>query len=110
MAEKRRVIAYTMHEHEQAEATARLENAVPADGFVIGEAEDSTIAELRTKGLIIRDLGAASALRARSVPGPGVAASSPECCRRVRCGRRGSGDVVPARAPMTKVRPPLRGG
>lgn len=72
MAGKRRVIAYTMHEHEQAEAAARLEEAVFAEGFVMGAADDATIGDLKAKGLILRELPAPAARR-RSVSGaPGT--------------------------------------
>ena len=51
---KKRVLAYFMHEHEQAAAQASLENAEVTDSFVCGDIDDSKIKELEAKGLVVQ--------------------------------------------------------
>ena len=63
---KKRVLAYFMHEHEQAAAAASLENADVTDSFVCGDIDDTKIKELEAKGLVVQmvtDEVAASARR-----------------------------------------------
>lgn len=51
---KKRVLAYFMHEHEQAAAAASLENADVTDSFVCGDIDDTKIKELEAKGLVVQ--------------------------------------------------------
>lgn len=76
MADRRRVIAYTMHEHERNDAEKMLEETHTTEGYVVGEAESAVIDELRKKGLVIKDLGPADdpALAAPASAGMPVAA------------------------------------
>jgi hypothetical protein len=57
----RRVIAYTMHEHEQQLAQTVLDQPVATDAYVVGNASETDIDELRRNGLIVNDLGPAAA-------------------------------------------------
>jgi serine protease AprX len=51
-----RVIAYFMHEHEQAAAAATLRNAQTTDSYVVGDLDDAQIADLERRGLIVQRL------------------------------------------------------
>jgi subtilisin family serine protease len=66
MSEKRRVVTYPMHESEAAEAHSALDAVVTAEDLVIGEADSSVIDTLRSKGIVVRDLGPAE--RTPSMP------------------------------------------
>ena len=56
MSDQIRVIAYTMHETEQAEARQRLTEVTATDAFVIGQGDRATIDELRRHGIVVREL------------------------------------------------------
>ncbi len=51
---KTHVIAYFMHETEQADAQQALSSAQTTDSFVIGDIEESAIPALERKGLIVQ--------------------------------------------------------
>jgi serine protease AprX len=53
---KKRIIAHFMHEHEEAEATKFLANAVKTDGYLIGDVEESQIQELLKAGIVVQEL------------------------------------------------------
>jgi hypothetical protein len=68
---KKRVIAFTMHEHEMAAARAAMPTGEATDGFVLGDLDDDEIAALRDKGLVVQELaGAAPGRPAPAVPFP----------------------------------------
>lgn len=89
----KRVIAYFMHEVEEAAATASLRNAVHTESYVIGELDETKIAELQRAGLVVQEL-----------PEPGAAETpgrafeiAPGLRRGPRiAGRGGPGAPVPA--------------
>lgn len=54
----RQVIAFGMHESEITDAEKILGSSGRTDAFVVGEASDTQIAELRSKGLIVQELAA----------------------------------------------------
>lgn len=60
---RKNVIAYFMHESEQAAATNALSNAQTTDSFVIGNIDEKDIDALRANGLIIQEV-----VRPRSDP------------------------------------------
>lgn len=49
-----RVIAYFMHESEQADASAMLRNVQVTDSYAIGDIDETQIADLESKGLIVQ--------------------------------------------------------
>jgi hypothetical protein len=51
-----KVIAYFMHEHEQAAATAAVKNARITDSYVIGEIDETRVGDLQQAGLIVERL------------------------------------------------------
>jgi hypothetical protein len=51
---KTRVIAYFMHEHEKAVATATLTNAQTTDSYVVGDIDDAQIPDLERNGLMVQ--------------------------------------------------------
>ena len=53
----RRVIAYALHEHELTAAHAALKSALGTESFVIGDADDAVIADLRNHGIVVQELG-----------------------------------------------------
>ena len=57
----KRVIAYFMHETEQAAAVHLLKAAEITDSFVMGEVEETDIASLREQGLVVQELPPAQA-------------------------------------------------
>src|SRR5262245_61876586 len=52
----KRVIAYFMHEVEEAAATASLRNPVRTESYVIGELDETRIGELQRAGLVVQEL------------------------------------------------------
>lgn len=52
----KQVIAYFMHESEQAAAFDMLEDAETSDSFLVGSIEESQIDELRQRGLVVQEL------------------------------------------------------
>lgn len=52
----KRVIAYFMHEHEQAAAQQAMSGAENTDSFVIGEIDEEAIQDLENKGLVVEVL------------------------------------------------------
>lgn len=54
----KRVIAYALHEHELAAARQAIPLGEVTDSFVVGDAEEADIAALRSRGLIVQELGA----------------------------------------------------
>ena len=54
----RRIIAYALHEHELGAVHNALKTGLGTESFVIGEADDAVIAELRSHGIIVQELGA----------------------------------------------------
>ncbi len=51
-----RVIAFAMHEQEIADAKSILGSQEVTDAFVVGNATDAQIAELKAKGLIVQEI------------------------------------------------------
>ncbi len=62
----KRVVAYFMHESEEAQASARLRNAERTDSYVMGEIDEAELAALRDEGLVVQELGP---LRPAETPG-----------------------------------------
>lgn len=56
----------TLHEGERAEAQRVLTNAQTTDGYVVGEADDAVIANLRAQGLILTEVAEAKRTRGPS--------------------------------------------
>ncbi|MBZ0115262.1 MAG: S8 family serine peptidase [Thermoanaerobaculia bacterium] len=54
----KRVIAYYMHEGEEAQASAALQNIERTESYVLGEVDDAGLAQLRAQGLIVQELPA----------------------------------------------------
>ncbi|MCU7942691.1 MAG: S8 family serine peptidase [Candidatus Thiodiazotropha sp. (ex Cardiolucina cf. quadrata)] len=52
----KQVIAYFMHESEQAAAFDMLQDAETTDSFLVGTIEESQIDELRQRGLVVQEL------------------------------------------------------
>ena len=48
-----KVIAYFMHEHEQNAATTAVKNARVTDSYVIGDIDETKVADLQRAGLIV---------------------------------------------------------
>lgn len=69
-----RVIAFGMHESEIFDAEQILGSSGKTDAFVVGDASDAQIAELRSKGLIVQELAA----KQPETPGKGSAAFGTE--------------------------------
>src|SRR5688572_24815073 len=96
---KKRVLAYFMHEHEQAAAAASLENADVTDSFVCGDIDETKIKELEAQGLVVQmvtDEVAESAAEAGTL---GMAAGpSPRAMRVARTRARRGPPVARARA------------
>lgn len=59
----KRVIAYFMHESEQAAAIKALDSANSTESFVIGELDEAHIDSLRKQGLIVQELPARQAAK-----------------------------------------------
>lgn len=96
---KKRVLAYFMHEHEQAAAAASLENADVTDSFVCGDIDDTKIKELEAKGLVVQMVtDEAAEPTAEALPRGMAAGASPRAMRvaRARAGMR--------RAPVARAR------
>lgn len=53
----KRIIAYYMHESEEAIASSLLRNYERTESYLVGEAEESVIADLRNRGLVVQELG-----------------------------------------------------
>ena len=51
-----RVIAYFMHEHEQAAAGALMRDVAATESYLVGEIDEADVDELRSAGLIIESL------------------------------------------------------
>lgn len=52
----KRVIAYFMHESEQAAAAAALQNAVHTESYVLGDVDETQLAALRRQGLVVQEV------------------------------------------------------
>ena len=52
----KRVIAFCMHESERNTAQKIMPQALSTDSFVLGEADDAAIAEMKNGGLIVQEL------------------------------------------------------
>ena len=52
----RRVIVFGMHEHEIAAAQQAMPGGEVTESFVVGEADDAAIADLRKRGLIVQEV------------------------------------------------------
>jgi serine protease AprX len=57
-----RVIAYFMHESEQAAALQEMPRGISTDSYVLGNLDDAGIKSLRAKGLIVQELPAVEQL------------------------------------------------
>lgn len=55
----RRVIVFGMHEHEMAAAERAIPHGEVTESFVVGEADDAVIADLRSRGLIVQEVESA---------------------------------------------------
>src|SRR4051812_42837814 len=53
---KKRIIAYFMHEAEQAEAARLMQNSHMTESYVLGDIEESEIAALQSKGVICHEV------------------------------------------------------
>lgn len=74
MSTRRRIVAYTMHEHEHAAAKAGLSGSagdqdgpIVTDSMLIGYADQATVDTLKQQGVVVRELGVATPL-----PGPAI--------------------------------------
>lgn len=56
----KRVIAYYMHENEEAQASARMRNFERTESFLLGEIDEGDITLLEAQGLVVQELPAAS--------------------------------------------------
>jgi serine protease AprX len=103
---KKRVLAYFMHEHEQAAAAADLENAEVTDSFVCGEIDDTKIKDLEAKGLIVQTISGEPEPAPPPPPAAGpmpagmapmARAASPRAARvaRMRAGRASAPRIAP---------------
>src|ERR1043166_8368095 len=52
----KRVMVYGMHEHEIAAAEQAIPGGEVTESFVLGDADDATIAALRQRGLVVQEL------------------------------------------------------
>jgi subtilisin family serine protease len=52
----RRVIVFGLHEHEIAAAERAIPDGEVTESFVVGDADDAAIAELRNQGLIVQEV------------------------------------------------------
>ena len=111
---KKRVLAYFMHEHEQAAAAASLENADVTDSFVCGDIDDTKIKELEAKGLVVQMVtDEVPEPVAEAMPRGMAAGPSPRAMRvaRARAGIRASGCESPgdtARGPAGAAPAPAK--
>ena len=53
---RKRVIAYFMHETEEQAARARLQNVQSTESYVLGDIEESQIADLERDGLVVQEV------------------------------------------------------
>jgi serine protease AprX len=96
---KKRVLAYFMHEHEQAAAAASLENADVTDSFVCGDIDETKIKELEAQGLVVQMMTDEVADPAAEAMTLGMAAGpSPRAMRVARTRARRGAPVARARA------------
>ena len=66
----KRVIAFTMHDHEQAAAAAAMPTGEATEGFVLGELDDTEIERLRGQGLVVQEVETARTQPVPAVPFP----------------------------------------
>lgn len=52
----KRVIAYYMHEGEEAQASGRMKNVERTESYVLGEIDEADIAQLKAQGLVVQEL------------------------------------------------------
>lgn len=52
----KRVIAYYMHESEEAQASARMRNVERTESYLLGEIDEADIAKLQAQGLVVQEL------------------------------------------------------
>ncbi len=57
----KRVIAYYMHESEEAQASARMQNFERTESYLLGEIDEAEIAGLEAQGLVVQELAPESA-------------------------------------------------
>ena len=79
----RRVIAYALHEHELGAVHQALKSGLGTESFVIGDADEAVIADLRSHGIIVQELGPAPPPLAS---GSGARTFAPGETRRPRTG------------------------
>jgi subtilisin family serine protease len=72
----KRVIAFTMHESEQAAAAAAMPAGEATEGFVLGELDDAAIDRLRAIGVIVQEVETARPEAAPVVPFRGTFAAT----------------------------------
>ncbi|HVS14345.1 MAG TPA: S8 family serine peptidase [Thermoanaerobaculia bacterium] len=56
----KRVVAYFMHESEEAAANALMTNVEHTDSYLLGDLDEGKIAQLEAQGLVVQELPAAS--------------------------------------------------
>jgi subtilisin family serine protease len=78
---KTRVLAYFMHEHEQAAAVAALDNIDVTDSFVCGDIEESDIPTLEAQGLLVQPIAGESATTGLGGDVPDARARAPKALR-----------------------------
>ena len=66
----KRVIAFTMHDHEQAAAAAAMPAGEATEAFVLGELDDTEIERLRGQGLVVQEVETARTQPVPAVPFP----------------------------------------
>ncbi len=53
---RKRIIAYYMHESEEAQASAVMQNVERTESYLLGDIDDSQIAQLEAQGLVVQAL------------------------------------------------------
>jgi hypothetical protein len=59
----KRIIAYFMHEAERDQARPLLQNVEETDSFLVGDIDEKSMANIKSAGLIVEELGAVPGLR-----------------------------------------------
>ncbi len=54
---KKRIIAYYLHEPEKGFALDQMPSGIATESYVVGEADDQQVADLRERGLIVQEMG-----------------------------------------------------
>ena len=89
----KRVIAYTLHEHELAAARQAMPQGDVTESFIVGDVEEAEIAKLRERGLIVQEIR----------PDPEPLATTAPRFRTFRAGQSARPRARPAGAAPTRI-------